>query len=140
MRLFVKISLAHLVSIGSRNCRSAEKSADINRKSQFSFPFINWSNTDFNWCKRKEMYLLQDIIFTELGFIKHDRVVIRILNPRVPNSYFAIKSRPQTAFLVWFEAFFLKLMGTKRHVVKIDGCQAPVELVLTASLRELIQL
>ena len=25
----------------------------------------------FDWCKRKQMYLLQDIVFTELGFAKH---------------------------------------------------------------------
>ena len=41
------------------------------------------------------------------------RGVIKISNPRVPNSYFTPKSRPKATFLVWFQAFSLKSKGAK---------------------------
>ena len=61
-----------------------------------------------------------------------NRGIIRIFNPWVPNFCFTPKSRPKIAFLGWFQAFSLKSMGAKRHVLKLMGTMAPVAPMLTS--------
>ena len=62
------------------------------------------------------------------------RDVIMTFNPWVPNSYFLPKSWAQTAFLGWFQAFFLKSTGAKRQVLKLMGAMVPVVPVLMTPL------
>ena len=102
---------------------------NYNSRPNLIYNLTNWWYTYSvckNWIFNSTLYSATMITFC--------RGVIRISKPWVPVSYFAPKSRPQIAFLLWFQAFFLKSTGAKKNVLEIDGCLTPAAPVLTAPL------